>query len=98
MASYTWADIDPDAHMTTTHRLAMLHSRHPLLLPPEAIEGWDTRLLMDARTITPALFTQAFLAGVNLIMTSPPPPPCCLNTFHGHVGDTGNQPMPLSAR
>ncbi len=71
MASYTWADIDPDAHTATSHRLARLHDRHPLLFPPEAIDGWDTRLPMDARTITPELFTHAFPAGVDLIMTSP---------------------------
>ena len=72
VASYTWADIDPDAHTATTHRLARLHARHPLLLPPEATNGWDTRLPMDTRTITPALFAQAFPAGVDVIMTSPP--------------------------
>ncbi len=71
IASYTWADIDPDAHTTTAHRLTRLQSRHPLLLPTEATTGWDTRLPMDARTITPAQFTQAFPAGVDIIMTSP---------------------------
>ena len=91
MASYTWADIDPDAHTATTHRLARLHNRHPLLLPPEAMDGLDTRIPMDARTITPELFTQAFPAGVDLIMTSPP---CYLNTSHGHTGDKSNQPTP----
>jgi hypothetical protein len=72
VASYTWADIDPDAHTATTHRLARLHSRHPLLLPPEATVGWDTRLPRDTRTITPELFTQVFPSGVDLIFTSPP--------------------------
>jgi hypothetical protein len=72
VASYTWADVDPDAHAATTHRLARLLARHPLLLPPEATNGWDTRLPMDIRTITPALFAQAFPAGVDIIMTSPP--------------------------
>ncbi len=95
MAAYTWADIDPHAHAATTHRLARLHSRHPLLLPPETIEGWDTRLPMDAITITPALFTQAFPAGMDLIMTSPP---CYHNTFQGHIRDRGNQPTPLPGR
>jgi len=32
VASYTWADIDQDAHTATSHRLARLHARHPLLL------------------------------------------------------------------
>ncbi len=72
MASYTWADIDTYAHTATTHRLARLHNRHPLLLPLEAMEVWDTRLPMDAITITPELFTQAFPVGVDLIMTSSP--------------------------
>ena len=72
VASYTWADIDPDAHVATTHRLARLHSRHPLLLPPEATWGWDTRLPRDTRTITPELITQVFPTGVDIIMTSPP--------------------------
>ncbi len=72
MASYTWADIDPDAHTATTRRLTRLRNRHPLLLPPEATEGWEIRQPMDARTITPALFTQAFPAGVDIIMTSSP--------------------------
>ena len=44
VASYTWADIDPDAHTATIHRLARLRNRDPLLLPPEATIGWDTRL------------------------------------------------------
>ena len=69
MASYTWVDIDPDAHTATLHKVARLHDRHPLLLPPEAI---NTRLPMDARTITPELFIQASPAGVDLIMASPP--------------------------
>ena len=72
IASNTWADIDPDAHTTTAHRLTRLQSRHPLLLTAEATNGWDTRLPMDAKTITPALFTQAFPEGVDIIMTSPP--------------------------
>jgi hypothetical protein len=71
VASYTLADIDLDAHTTTAHRLARLHSRHPRLLTLEAIDEWDTRLPMDARTITPALFTHAFPSGVDLIITSP---------------------------
>ena len=72
VASYTSVDIDPNAHTATAHRLARLHSRHPRLLTMEAIDGWDTRLHMDARTTTPALFTYAFPAGAYLIMTSPP--------------------------
>ena len=82
MASYTWADIDPNAHTATTHRFATLHNQHPLLLPPEAKAGWDTRLPMDARTISLALFTQAFPAGVDLIMTSPPMLPQHLPRAH----------------
>ncbi len=30
VASYTWVDIDPDAHTATIHRLDRLHNRHPL--------------------------------------------------------------------
>ena len=72
VAPYTWANIDPDAHTATTHILARLHSRHSLFLPHEAIEGWDTRLPMDTKTIILSLFTQGFPAGVDLNMTSPP--------------------------
>ncbi len=86
MASYTWAGIDLDAHTATAHKLARLHNRHPLLLPPEAIEGWNTRLPMDAITITPELFTQAFPAGVDLIMTSPPMLPQHLPRTHRGQG------------
>ena len=75
VASYTWTDIDPDAHTATSHILARLHNRHPLLLPLEAMAGWDSRLPMDATTSTPELFTHAFPAEVDLIMTSPLPPP-----------------------
>ena len=82
IASYTWADIDPDAHTATAHRLKRLQHRHPLLLPEEATTGWDTRLPMDTRTITPALFTQAFPAGVDIIMTSPPMLPQHLPRTH----------------
>ena len=95
IASYTWADIDPDAHTATAHRLKRLQHRHPLLLPEEATTGWDTRLPMDTRTITPALFTQAFPAGVDIIMTSPR---CYLNTYPGRIGGTGNQPTQHSYR
>ena len=81
VASCTWADIDQDAHTTTSHRLTRLRHRHPNLLPREAIDGWDVRLPRDTRTITLALSTHAFPTGVDLIMTSPPhadptPPPC----------------------
>ena len=72
MASYTWADIDPDAHTATTYRLARLHNRYPLLLPPEATIGWDTRLPRDTRSITPELLARVLPTGVDLIMTSPP--------------------------
>ena len=47
VAAYTWADIDLDAHTATTHRLAGLHSRHPLLLPRrldrKKKSGYNTR-------------------------------------------------------
>ena len=86
VSSYTWANIDPGVHTATTHRLARLHNRHPLLLPPEAIEGWDTRLSMDAKTITPALFTHAFPAGVDLIVTSPLTLPQHLSRAHREQG------------
>jgi len=33
VASYTWADIDPDAHTVTAHRLARLYDRHPSYSP-----------------------------------------------------------------
>ncbi len=72
IASYTWADIDPNAHTATSHMLTRLHRRHPLLLPAEATTEWDTRLPMDTRTITPALLTKAFPAGFDIIITSPP--------------------------
>jgi len=84
--SYTWADIDPYAHAATTHRLAQLHSHHSLLLPPEAMEGWGPRLPMDAKTITPALFTKAFPVGVDLIMTSFPLLPQHLPRTHRGEG------------
>ena len=95
MASYTWADIDPDAHTATSHRLTRLHSRHPQLLPPEATEGCDTRLPMDARTITPALFAHAFPAGVDLIMTSPPMLPHHLPLAHRGQGQSAHATIGL---
>jgi hypothetical protein len=33
VASYIWADIDPDAHIAIAHRLTRLRHRHPNLLP-----------------------------------------------------------------
>ncbi len=66
-----------------------IHGRHPLLLPPEAIDGWDTRLPKDARTITPEFFTQAFPDGMDLIITSPPMLP---RHLHGHTGDSAISP------
>ena len=62
----------PDAHAATTHRITRLRNRYPLLLPLTATLGWDTRLPMDTKTITPVLFTQAFPAGTDIITTSPP--------------------------
>jgi hypothetical protein len=58
----------------TTHNITRLHSRYPLLFHPKATLGWDTRLAMDTKTITPALFTQDFRAGIDVIITSPPMP------------------------
>jgi hypothetical protein len=90
IASYAWADIDSDAHVSTTDRLTRLHSRHLRLIPAEATVGWDTRLPMDAITITPALSTKAFPAGVDVIITSPL---CWRNTSPGRTGEMGSHPM-----
>ena len=55
VASYTWADIDqtptPPQHTDSPGYT----TGTPSSSPPEAMEGWDTRLPMDAITITPAI-------------------------------------------
>jgi len=40
-----------------SHRLSRLRNQYSHLLPPEAIQGWDSRLPMNTRIISPEVFT-----------------------------------------
>ena len=93
MASCTWAYIDPDAHTTTTHRLARLHSRHPNLIPFRGYSRVGHPPTYGRMTITPAVFPHVFPTGVGLIMTNPL---MLAQHSHKHTGDKDNRPTPLS--
>jgi hypothetical protein len=49
---YAWADVDPDAHTATSHRLNILQQEFPNLLPATAISGWAEHLPGDVRSIS----------------------------------------------
>jgi hypothetical protein len=53
IASYAWVDIDPAAHAAVSYRLLRLTRQYLRLLPPEATRDMDSRLLMNARAISP---------------------------------------------
>ncbi len=70
--SYVWVDIDRDAHAAVSHRLKLLRLKYPQLLLPEAIQDWESRLPMDARTISPKLFAMTIPEVIDLLLASPP--------------------------
>ena len=72
ISSYVWVDIDPDAHTVVSHRITHLRHQFPYLIPPEAIKDWDSRLPMDAHTISPELFRATFPEVIDLLLASPP--------------------------
>lgn len=53
IVSYTWADMNQDAHIATSHRIELLRQRYPPQLPPASSQGWDHRLPFNAKYITP---------------------------------------------
>ena len=72
IASSTWVNTDPDAHMAVSHHLSRLRTQYPQLFPPEATQGSDSRLPMDIRSISPEFFTDVIHEGADIILTSPP--------------------------
>ncbi len=71
ISSYAWVNTDPDAHTVASHRIAYLRLKFPHLLPPEAIQVWDSRLPMDVRIISPELLNVIFSEGIDFILASP---------------------------
>jgi site-specific DNA-cytosine methylase len=71
IASYTWADINPDAHTATSHRLFSLQKRHPEQLPSSALVGWDRRLPFYFNCISLASL-ESFPEGIDVIIAGPP--------------------------
>ena len=72
IASYTWADINPDAWLATQFRIDDLHRRFPLQFPRSASVGWDTRLPYDICAITPEMLDHCFPDGIDFIVAGPP--------------------------
>ena len=87
ISSYTWADINPDAHTATNHRLAKLQQRFPLQLPPSAVEGWDKRLPFNCNCISPATLHPSFPDGIDLVIAGPPCQPYSTAGKHKGLGD-----------
>ena len=56
IATYSWADINPDAHTATLHRLSLLQSRFPTLLSPASILHKESGI--NASHSTPKLSPQ----------------------------------------
>ena len=71
IASYTWADINPDAHAATSHRLQLLHRRFHAQLPSPALRGWDRRLPFNANCLSPTVLC-GFPAGIDIVIAGPP--------------------------
>ena len=55
VASYSWADINPDALVAARARLRRLHHRYPDQLPLSALKGWNTRLPFNANCLSPGV-------------------------------------------
>ena len=70
--TYAWADINPDAHKATLHRLQRLQDRYPTQLPASAILGWDRRLPFNANCLSPDGITHMFPQGIDLVIAGPP--------------------------
>ena len=87
ISSYTWADINPDAHQATGHRLAKLQRRFPAQLPPTAVEGWDRRIPFNVNCITPELLSPSFPDGIDLVIAGPPCQPYSTAGIQKGLGD-----------
>ena len=70
--SYAWADINPAAWAATRHRIGLLHSRYPAQFPKSAYACWDTRLPFNISSISPAMLTQCFPEGIDVVIAGPP--------------------------
>jgi hypothetical protein len=72
VAFYTWADNVPrrsNGGFSPSFPINIRISGSP---PTGATPEWDSRLLMDARFISPEVFTNVILEGVDIILKSPP--------------------------
>ena len=92
IASYTWADINPDAHTATSHRSQILQQRYPLQLPPASTHGWDRRLPFNANCITPDSLS-SFPSGIDLVIAEPPCQPYSDAGRHKGMHDTRSRAL-----
>ncbi len=70
--SYVWVDIDDDTHIIVSPHITHPRRQFPHLLSPEATLDWDTRLLLDVRTISLKLLRATFPEGIDLLLVNPP--------------------------
>ena len=71
VASYSWADINPDTLVAARARLRRLHHRYPDQLPLSALKGWNTRLPFNANCLSPGVLRN-FPEGIDWIIAGPP--------------------------
>ena len=87
VSSYSWADINPDAHRATYHRLHRLMERFPLQLPRSAIAGWDSRIPFNCNCITPESLLPSFVDGIDIVIAGPPCQPYSTAGKNKGLGD-----------
>ena len=92
IASYSWADINPDAHTATAHRIYALHTRYPTLLPTGSTIHWDRRLPFNANCLSPAIMTN-FPNGIDIVITGPPCQPYSDAGRHKGLTDPRSQAL-----
>ena len=97
IASYSWADINPDAHAAASHRLLALQARHPQQLPTAALVGWDRRLPFNANCLNPNSL-HSFPDGIDLIIAGPPCQPYSDAGMHKGIKDPRSKALIQVAR
>ena len=71
VASYSRADINPDALVAVRARLRRLHLKYPNQLPLSALTGWNTRLPFNANCLSPGVLRN-FPNGIHWVVAGPP--------------------------
>ena len=97
VASYMWADIDSDAHTATTNNDSPGYTAGTPTYFPRRLRKVGTPAYPWMIELSPRRAIRICLPKVGRPHHDQPPQ-CYANTCHGHTGDKGNQPMPMSVR